>query len=182
MAVVNKEHVRFLQQLVDRHGQAFCVLGGDGQIASCNRAFTDLVGYTKEELVTLNYLNDLVPSGWRETVQELLAALRQQDQPGCLEIEHQRKDGLLVPVEISLHRVELTTEDYNEYFYAFVTDISERKRLQKALHQRETRCRAFLDAFPDAIFRLDGAGIILDYRAGHEVGADLLPAVFPGDG
>jgi PAS domain S-box-containing protein len=46
-----------------------------------------------------------------------------------------------------------------------ITDITERKQAEEALHARERQNAALLNAIPDLMFRINRAGIFLDYWA-----------------
>src|SRR5215212_5523618 len=59
-------------------------------------------------------------------------------------------------------------------------DITERLRTEKALQESEARHRALLAAMPDIVFRLDGAGTYLDYKADRVTDLAAPPEVFLG--
>ena len=73
-------------------------------------------------------------------------------------------------------------EAVNQAYLAFDDD---RRMLERSLElssqellQANTDMRVLFDAFPDLLFRLNFEGIILDYRAGKEIGA-AMPEVSP---
>jgi diguanylate cyclase (GGDEF)-like protein/PAS domain S-box-containing protein len=51
------------------------------------------------------------------------------------------------------------------YYEGFVTDITERKRIEMELLENQIRTRAMLRAIPDLVFRMDSQGVFLDYKA-----------------
>ena len=95
-----------------------------------------LLGYSKEEFVALNWGTDLTPPEWLEKEAAILEELHRTGQPAHYEKEYQRKDGTRVPVELLVH---LRRDEHGEpsYYYAFITDITGRKRAEAAL--RESR-------------------------------------------
>ncbi len=70
-------------------------------------------------------------------------------------------------------------------------DITERKRAEEELRLSEERHRALLEAMPDMMFRLNTAGIILDFKAENEdqlalpaseiIGTELSATPIPSD-
>jgi PAS domain S-box-containing protein len=52
-----------------------------------------------------------------------------------------------------------------ERTYEFVKELANRRLVEEALRASENRTRALLEAVPDLIFRLDGDGVFLDYKA-----------------
>lgn len=104
---------------------------------------------------------DLSPPCWSKTSLEVLATVRQTGNPVRYEKEYRRKDGRLVPVEVAvdLHRDEA---DVPSGFYAFVTDISERKRAQDALRESEERYRQLYDEAPVGYHEIDCQGRIVN--------------------
>jgi len=69
-----------------------------------------------------------------------------------LELVGRRKDGTVFPVEIGLSTV-VTGE--GRLGVAFVTDTTERKRVDALLRQRDQEVKALLDNSPDVIVRFD---------------------------
>lgn len=124
----------FLSDLVERSSQPLAVGFSDGRLGRANRAFLDLVGYTLDELEQIDWAHDLTPEKWRQVESEALDRLTRQRTAVRYEKEYIRKDGSIVPVELYAHIVQ---DDPNEqpYYFAFVTDISERKRAAQAINQ-----------------------------------------------
>ncbi|MBX7255359.1 MAG: PAS domain S-box protein [Candidatus Hydrogenedentes bacterium] len=103
-----------------------------GNLIDANEAFCELVGYSLDELKTLTYV-DLTLEHWRPYEAEILASqLLVRDHTDVYEKEYVRKDGSVVPVEL---RVFLMRDAHGDpaSMWAIVRDITERKRVEKAL-------------------------------------------------
>ncbi len=129
------ERERFLASVVENASQPFAVGYPDGRLGLANRAFEQLTGYTAEELCATNWAEVLTPPEWRAAEQEKLAELDRTGQPVRYEKEYLRKDGTRVPIELLVHLVR-NAEGNPEYYYSFVTDITERERAEELLRTR----------------------------------------------
>ncbi|HEX8552343.1 MAG TPA: ATP-binding protein [Abditibacteriaceae bacterium] len=89
------------------------------------------LGYDCEELMDMRPI-DIKPSVTEAQYRSMLEPLRSGEKASLtFEIEHQRKDGTLVPVEVMLQYITLPGDGSS--FVSIVRDISERKRAQEAL-------------------------------------------------
>jgi PAS domain S-box-containing protein len=59
-------------------------------------------------------------------------------------------------------------------------DITERKEIEGALRQSETKSRALLNAIPDLVLRCSSDGIILDYNASHKTNIPVFTGNLSG--
>jgi len=171
----------------------------DGNMVDVNEAACRQLGYSREELLAMN-LTDILPPGVGPPASERLQQLRQH---GSLmrESVHRRKDGTLLPVEVSVRVIESGDRPLAQ---AFVRDVSLRKRAearQAALMEIDRRlllgeaveeilpfiCQRIVDLFdlqmawiglkePDGTVRPAGAcGVEEGYLAGIQVRWDETP-------
>ena len=124
----------FLANLLDHASQPFAVGYPDGRMGRINHAYELLTGYTAEEFQTIDWSATLTPPEWRELEKHQLDELHRTGQPVRYEKEYLRKDGSRVPVELLVH-LACDADGRPEYYYTFLTDISERKRSESALLQ-----------------------------------------------
>ncbi|MGR8933817.1 MAG: PAS domain S-box protein [Gammaproteobacteria bacterium] len=140
------ERARFLAEVIDNADIAFRAGTADGRLIMCNRAFAELTGYSREELLQkeFNAHAMLTPPEWHAADTSQLALALRTRQPVRYEQEYLRKDGTRVPVELFIQPI-FDDADNLLHYRAFVTDISERKQaeaaLQKAHNELETRVR-----------------------------------------
>ena len=95
-----------------------------------NETFRRLTGYCAEELRELEYRTLTDPKDWAETDAQLELAMR-TGQFGPYEKEYLRKDGSRIPLRFN--GAMFTAEDGKRYLWAIVDDITERRRLERAL-------------------------------------------------
>ncbi len=133
-----------------------------GEIVDVNQATCAMLGYTKDELLTMDVAGVVPP----EVAATLAKTIQHRTvQEGVyIETEDMRKDGRRVPVEVSCTLVSIKGE---ERVIAILRDISERKQAEKALRESEERFRKMFDNTKDAIFieRLDGGFVDVNKAA-----------------
>ena len=133
---VSEERSRFLASVVELSAQPFAAGYPDGSLGIFNKAYCDLLGYTEEEMRRLDWNNDLTPPEYSKMQASKIEELLRTDKPVRYEKEYIHKDGSRVPVELLVHVVR--GEDGRPlHFYAFVTDLTDRKRSEEALRQSE---------------------------------------------
>jgi PAS domain S-box-containing protein len=120
----------FLASLIRAASQPVGIGYPDGRLGLFNRAFEELTGYTADELRSINWVTALTPPEWLEMEKDKLAELHRTSQSVRYEKEYIRKDGTRVPVELLVHFVS-DSEGKLLYYYAFVTDLTERKQAQE---------------------------------------------------
>ncbi|MGA2053234.1 MAG: PAS domain S-box protein [Opitutales bacterium] len=131
-----EQSLKLFRALVDRGNDGFEVLDPEtGQFLDVNERGCVGLGYTREEFLQLKVFEvdpQLTPAIWAERL-----ALIRRNAPPSIETVHRRKDGTLMPVEVSVRCVQLD----REYMVAAVRDISERKRAEATLRESEERFR-----------------------------------------
>ena len=124
----------FLAQLLRNASQPFAVGYPDGRLNMANPAFERLTGYDAEELRSIDWATTLTPPEWATMESKELADLNRTGQPVRYQKEYVRKDGTRVPIELLVHIVR-DSEGRPDYYYSFLTDISDRKRMEEALQR-----------------------------------------------
>src|SRR5271157_3523106 len=119
--------------LLESAAQAIVAIGRDGRIALANRKAEEMFGYTREELLG-SPIEILLPeskrSVHRREREEYVSQPRVRPMGIGMDLSGRRKDGAEFPVEVSLSHID-TRE--GAFAIAFVSDISQRKRLEEQL-------------------------------------------------
>ncbi len=125
---------RFLAGILEASEQPFAIGYPDGRLGICNRAYCELTGYSEEELHSVSWTGPLTPPECSEREMAALAEVERTGKPVRYEKEYVRKDGRRVPVELLVHAAR-DEAGKAEFYYSFLTDITERKRIDEALRQ-----------------------------------------------
>ncbi|HMK48615.1 MAG TPA: PAS domain S-box protein, partial [Thermodesulfovibrionales bacterium] len=121
----------------------------DGRIVEANRAASETYGYTHEELLGMTASSLRLADDRAEMAEQMKRA----DEAGILfETRHVRKDGSLIPVEISSRGTTLKGE---RILLCVIRDVTGRKEAEKALQENEERYRLLFDLESDAIVVID---------------------------
>jgi PAS domain S-box-containing protein len=150
--------IRRLAAIVESSADAIFSKDLDGTIRTWNAAAERLYGYTADEIVGQS-IRVTVPAERLEEWSEEMARAGRGEHVQQLETERLRKDGQCFPVEMTYsplrdHRGKTVG------ISGTARDISERKRAQRDLMDREERLQAILNTVWDAIVTIDHCGII----------------------
>lgn len=119
----------------------------DGTLGMVNYAFEKLTGYTYEELKSISWSEKLTPPEYEELEDFYLARLHESGEPVTYEKEYIRKDGTRVPIEVTAH-IKYDDMGKPALYYGFITDITERKKFQDELIEKNTFIQTVLDNLP----------------------------------
>ncbi len=134
----------FLAGLIRASSQPLAIGYPDGRLGLLNRAFEELTGYAADELRSINWATALTPPEWLEMEREKLAELHRTGQSVRYEKEYIKKDGTRVPVELLVHLVS-DSEGKPQYYYAFLTDLTERKLAEEKVIKLNEELRKNVD-------------------------------------
>lgn len=144
-----REDADFFAKALQDSSQPFASGTPDGRLTKFNKAFIELTGYSAEELRSATWMVDLTPPEWREHERKVIEKLMATGEPQLYQKEYVRKNGSRVPIEIKVHLAK--TPDMDEYYYAFVTDISERKKAEQELSTAYNKLNAMLESIADGL-------------------------------
>jgi len=146
----------------------------DGRLLEVNDSYCRMVGYTREELLTMSIPDIEAVEKPEETGQHMKKLTEQ----GSLRFEsrHKCKDGRMIDVEISAHYVD--TE--GGQVVAFVRDITERKRAEQALGESELKYRTLVENIPQKIFLKDRNSVYLSCNSKYAEDLSMKPEEITG--
>ncbi|HDP68166.1 MAG TPA: PAS domain S-box protein, partial [Candidatus Marinimicrobia bacterium] len=124
----------------------------EGHIIEANQAVIKSLGYSKEELQTMNIM-DIDPSAReREDMSHRWKVIKPGDPAITFEAVHRKKDGSIYPVEVTISKVVLPE---GEFILGLARDIRERKQAEEKLKVSEMRFRLLAEVAPVGIVIAD---------------------------
>lgn len=111
-----------------------------GKFVYTNETAQECLGYSEKELEEM-HVWDVDPNHGEEIREQRWQKLKKEGSM-TFESEHKTKDGEIYPVEITNHYIEFEDEEYE---FAFVKDITKRKKAEKELLRSEEK-KDFLNA------------------------------------
>jgi PAS domain S-box-containing protein len=113
------------------------------KIEFVNERFVEMVGYSEEELIgkssRIVYAND---AEFERVGKEKYAQIEEKG-TGAVETIFQKKDGSLINIYLSSTPINMDDMSLGVIFSAL--DITERKKVEKALRESETRLRTYFN-------------------------------------
>jgi PAS domain S-box-containing protein len=125
-----------IRRLVDANIVGINIWDLEGRIIEANEAFLQMVGYSREDLVSgLVRWTDLTPPEWRDLIPRQITELKRAGTAPPYEKEYLRKDGSRVPVFIG----SALFDEKRGQGVAFVLDLTARKRAEAEARESERR-------------------------------------------
>ncbi len=146
------EQIRRNRIILESSPDGFLIADVKGQILQANKAYCDLVGYTAEELLTMNL--EQIKVTRHDTPYHHLNQIIEQGH-GRFEVCHRHKDGHTIEIELTARYVDI---DGQRFIYTFLRDITERKRADEALFEQKERAQVTLAAIGDGVVTTDIQG------------------------
>ncbi|OIQ96956.1 cyclic di-GMP phosphodiesterase Gmr [mine drainage metagenome] len=145
------------RDLFDLAADCMLVLGADGCIKEINHIGHEQLGYTRAEMVG-QHISRFISSEFSSGIAARIAELLKQ---GNLTFESAqvRKDGSVLPVEISSRTIKLEGENA---FFSVIRDISKRKQIETKLRESEEKYRALFEESYDGLFISSPSGKYID--------------------
>lgn len=150
-----KELERELKRFKKLFAEAFdaiIVFGLDGSIIDSNGYASELTGYARDELLHMDAFG-LRPPSERAQVQKILDILIAEGQVrGFSETHFRKKDGTLIPVEISAKVIKVNRQ---ALILSIARDITERLRIEKELREGKDNLELLNEVALEITSRLD---------------------------
>jgi PAS domain S-box-containing protein len=147
-----REREEYYRRLFEYSNDAVFIYDFEGRILDANNKACGMLDYSREELLKIPF-QDL------QTETELTrskAAFKTGAKTGSLRFESmfRKKDGSFINVEISSSIVELK----KGIMQSIVSNITERKQIERNLKESEEKFRTFMETASDLMFITDASG------------------------
>jgi PAS domain S-box-containing protein len=153
-----EQELRMMKSTVSNAAEGILWINLMGGITFFNDTICTLLGYTREEFALLT-IRDINPHFIENHLGPLWSRIRERKYL-TVQDTNRKKDGSIIPVEILLNYAEFGP---NAYVFAFVRDITDRKRAEDELKSAYEKNKGLMDYANDAIFIADAkTGVLLD--------------------
>jgi PAS domain S-box-containing protein len=130
-----RENELLLREIFNNANDAIFLLernpAGPGKYLMVNDKAARMLGYSKEELLTMSP-RDIVPEDIARKVMPAVIQKLLRDGHATFESAHRRKDGSIYPIEVSTHTFRYGGKDVD---LSIVRDITERKRSERFIQE-----------------------------------------------
>ncbi|MBN1189126.1 MAG: PAS domain S-box protein [Dehalococcoidales bacterium] len=180
---------RNFRAMIENNNDAIFVLAGEqANIVYCNRQTSDLMGYTREELLMLT-LSDLVAPHERSRLMDNYhRRMKGENLPNRYEVDIVDQMGNPRVVEVTGAKTSWHNSDADLVIFR---DVTERNRFERELRLSEEKLRTIIESISDGIVIADLDGVITDVnnkglrlsRAAYKedmLGKNILQFVAPG--
>ncbi len=130
----------------------FLLIDAEGRIREVNEAYCRMTGYDPETLTRMHILELEAMASRREIIRRLRRLRKGKEE--TFQTRHRRKDGGTIDLEINAAYLPVE----GGLVFAFVRDITERKRAEQSLRQSEEKFRTIFENAPVMIDSFDEDG------------------------
>ena len=149
---VEEEYKTILLTAMD----GFWVTDTQGRFLDTNDAYCRLIGYRRDEMLTMRISDVEAVETPGETAQRIKKIMEVGGDR--FETRHRCKDGRIVDVEISVNYIDAG----GGRLFVFARDITERKRAEKELRERKEFTENLIASMQDGFSVLDSHGVHID--------------------
>ena len=134
----------------------------DGNVLQANDAFCRMLGYTRDEMLTMNVTQ--WNAQWSATeMRKKRVAIVESELGSIIQTNHRRRDGSIINVEINTASASI---DGQLQILCITRDITERERVKELLLASEKELRYLAEAMPQIVWmtRADGWVTYLNHQ------------------
>src|SRR5829696_4204116 len=174
----------------ERAATGMALVGTDGRFLRVNKSLCEILGYTERELLGKTFQETTHPDDLEVDLEHLRRLLVRVVRTYQTEKRYLHKDGHVVWTLLSVSVVH-DEEDEPLYFICQIQDVSERKKVEKAIKESEERFRSLVQYSSDIITILDTEGTVhyvspavervTGYRPEEQVGTNAFGSIHPDD-
>jgi two-component system sensor kinase FixL len=138
----------------------------DGVVTDWNEAAEKIFGYGAKEIIG-QPISLLLPPGLDDEEREILRRIGRGERIEHFETRRRRKDGKIIDVSVTISPV-VGASGQIIGASKIARDITQEKKAQQSLLEREAHLQSVLDTVPDAMIVIDTRGIIQSFSRAAE--------------
>ncbi|MHA1782872.1 MAG: PAS domain-containing sensor histidine kinase [Promethearchaeota archaeon] len=150
------------RSIVESSHSGILIVDNNYKIKFVNNKLSEILGYSREELINLDFRELLPPKSLELVVDNYIKRQRGEVVPTRYEVNVRRKNGELRRIEIISTVITEGNEGINTI--AQLLDITKQKRMEENLIKSEKKFQKIIEAIPDLFFLIKEDGTIIDYQ------------------
>ncbi len=144
------------RQLFEKAPLPYQSLDKDGGLIEVNTEWLNTLGYSRDEVIG-HSLADFMDTNWKGVFESRFPLFKETGEILGVEIEMLKKDG--TPILFSLNgRITVTQAGNSLQTHCILKNITEERRIERALRKSEERYRELFESTGDLVARVDAAG------------------------
>lgn len=149
--------------IMDYSSDAIFLADLDGNFVDCNKKAENLLGYSKDEILKLNFIDIHPPEELEKVTKDFKTSISKD--MGIVETVVLTKDNQKVPVAITSSLIEYGDK---KVLQGVFRDITERKKVEKALQESEEKYKTLFQSDPNYTILIKPDGVLLDVNTAAE--------------
>ncbi|MCB0422039.1 MAG: PAS domain S-box protein [Bdellovibrionales bacterium] len=158
LAVAKSQDSSQLDSIFNSTGDAILLKNPDGIVINCNKSFTELYGYTKEEIIGRS-VKDLVPADKYDQLHKIMSNLRKGKTTYSLETYGIKKDGTRCAISLTVSPI-YSSDRKIIGASSIARDISSRIEFEKKLSDNEQLMKTVIQSVTTGILSVSERGVI----------------------
>ncbi|TXT67642.1 MAG: putative Sensory transduction histidine kinase [Promethearchaeota archaeon] len=139
-----------------------------GKILDLNQRFCDIIGYTKEEMLSKSLEDITHKEDLEEDTHSVSLMLNGEINTYSMEKRYIHKRGSIVWVNLTISLVK-NTDGQPEYFITVIEDITKKKKMEEQIKKNEILYRTIAENLPNGILHIIDSEFNYIYNAGKEL-------------
>jgi PAS domain S-box-containing protein len=156
-----------LVALFDNAAAGIVTMDMEGTMKEANDTISRMFGYSEKEMLQMNGLDLFLGGEWSLKAGTVQKLTRGEEKEINLERELPRRNGSTFWANIALTAI-LDRKGEFDSFIAIITDLSERKRMERALIRSENMFRSIIEQSMDGFVLVDDNFIVVEWNQGQE--------------
>lgn len=153
------------RMIVETANEGIVSMDADMRFNYVNRRFSEIMGYTQEEIVGRHLLEFVHPEDAAKQLERVRE--RREGLSGSYELRYRHRSGEYRWLHVSVTPNMDVQGNYAGSF-AMVTDVTDRKRAEEELVAQGRRLNEIIEHLPDATFAIDKEGRVLAWNRAIE--------------
>jgi diguanylate cyclase (GGDEF)-like protein/PAS domain S-box-containing protein len=155
-----RESEKKYRTILEEIDEAYYEVDLSGNFTFVNEAVCRRLGYSREELIGMNYRGYTPEKEYEEVFKTYVKVFQEDKTLKWYPFQNIRKDGTVLSIEASISPLR-NKEGETIGFRGITTDITERKRMEETIRESEERYRTIIDEMEEWFFETDPAGQFL---------------------